>query len=69
MSPFSVQFSSVQSLSRVQLFATPWIAARQASLSITNFQSSLKLKSISYSWLLSNTGLNSVSPLKCNFFQ
>ena len=31
----SVQFSSVQSLSRVQLFATPWIAARQASLSIT----------------------------------
>ena len=40
------QFSSVQSLSRVQLFATPWIAARQASLSITNSQSSLKLKSI-----------------------
>ena len=35
----SVQFSSVQSLSRVQLFATPWIAARQASLSITNSQS------------------------------
>ena len=31
-----VQFSSVQSLSRVQLFVTPWIAARQASLSITN---------------------------------
>ena len=31
----SVQFSSVQSLSRVRLFATPWIAARQASLSIT----------------------------------
>ena len=31
-----VQFSSVQSLSRVRLFATPWIAARQASLSITN---------------------------------
>ena len=30
------QFSSVQSLSRVQLFATPWTAARQASLSITN---------------------------------
>ena len=40
------QFSSVQSLSRVQLFATPWIAARQASLSITNSQSSLKLKSV-----------------------
>ena len=32
----SVQFSSVQSLSRVQLFVTPWIAARQDSLSITN---------------------------------
>ena len=39
-------FSSVQSLSRVQLFATPWIAARQASLSITNSQSSLRLTSI-----------------------
>ena len=40
------QFSSVQSLSRVWLFATPWIAARQASLSITNSWSSLKLTSI-----------------------
>ena len=39
-------FSSVQSLSRVRLFATPWIAARQASLSITNFRSSPKLMSI-----------------------
>ena len=34
----SVQFSSVQSLSCVRFFATPWIAARQASLSITNSQ-------------------------------
>ena len=42
----SVQFSSVQSLSRVQLFVSPWIAARQASLSITNSRSSLKLTSI-----------------------
>ena len=42
----SVQFSSVQSLSRVRLFATPWIAARQASLSITNSRSSLRLTSI-----------------------
>ena len=42
----SVQFSSVQSLSRVRLFATPSIAACQASLSITNSQSSLKLTSI-----------------------
>ena len=39
-------FSSVQLLSRVRLFATPWIAARQASLSITISQSSLKLTSI-----------------------
>ena len=39
-------FSSVQSLSRVQLFATPWIAAGQASLSITISQSSLRLRSI-----------------------
>ena len=38
--------SSVQSLSRVRLFATPWIAARQASLSITNSRSSLRLTSI-----------------------
>ena len=41
----SVQFSSVQSLSRVRPFVTPWTAARQASLSITNSQSSLKLMS------------------------
>ena len=41
-----VQFSSVQSLSRVQLFVIPWITARQASLSITNSQSLLKLMSI-----------------------
>ena len=40
---FICQFSSVQSLSRVRLFATPWIAARQASLSITNSRSSLRL--------------------------
>ena len=42
----SVQFSSVQSLSRVWLFATPLIAERQASLSITNSRSLLKLMSI-----------------------
>ena len=42
----SVQFSSVQSLSRVRLFATPWIAACQASLSITNSWSSPRLTSI-----------------------
>ena len=39
-------FSSVQSLSRVRLFVTPWTAARQASLSITNSQSPLKPMSI-----------------------
>ena len=43
---YSVEFSWVQSLSRVRLFATPWIAARQAALSITNSQSSLRLTSI-----------------------
>ena len=41
-----VGFSSVQSLSHVRLFATPWTAARQASLSITNSHSLLKLMSI-----------------------
>ena len=40
------QFSSVQSLSHVWLSATPWIAARQASLSITNSRSSPRLTSI-----------------------
>ena len=39
-------FSSVQSLRRVRLFATPWITARQVSLSITNSQSSPKPMSI-----------------------
>ena len=38
----SVQFSSFQSLSHVRIFATPWIAALQASLSITNSRSSLR---------------------------
>ena len=42
----TLQFSSIQSLSCVWLFATPWIAARQASLSITISRSSLKLTSI-----------------------
>ena len=42
-----IQFSSVQSFSHVQLFATPWTAAHQASLSITNFRSWCKLTSTS----------------------
>ena len=44
--PFMVSFSSVQLLSRVQLFVTPWTAACQASLSITNSRSSPKPMSI-----------------------
>ena len=43
---WALQFSSVQSLSHVWLFATPWTAVRQASLSITNSRSLLKLMSI-----------------------
>ena len=46
MYSFFVSFSSVQSLSRVRRFATPWITARQGSLSITNSQSLLKLMSM-----------------------
>ena len=42
----SVQFSSVQSLSHVRLFATPWTAACQASLFITSSRNLLKLMSI-----------------------
>ena len=41
-----IQFSSIQSLSRVWIFATPWTTAHKASLSITNSRSSLKLMSI-----------------------
>ena len=40
------QFSSIQSLNRVQLFATPWTATHQVSLSVNNSQSLLKLLSI-----------------------
>ena len=46
MNMASVQFSSVQLLSRVWLFVTPWVTAHQASLSITNSQSLLKLMPI-----------------------
>ena len=57
----SVQFSSVQSLTHVRLFATPWTAARQASLFITNSWSLLKFMSIE-SVMLSNH-LNFCHPL------
>ena len=43
---YSHQFSSLQSLSHVRLFVTPWTSASQASLSITNSRSSLKPMSI-----------------------
>ena len=57
----SVQFSSVQSLSRVRLFATPWISACQASLSITNSQSLLKLMPIK--WVMPSSHLILCRPL------
>jgi len=56
----TVQFSSVQSLSCVRLFAIPWFAARQASLSITNSQSSLRLTSIES--VMSSSNLILLSP-------
>ena len=59
--------SSVQLLSHVQLFATPWITAHQASLSITNSQSSLKLMSIE-SVMLSKGGPNFEILLSGAFF-
>ena len=46
LNDFTFTFSLIQSLSHIQLFATPWTAARQASLSITNSCSLLKLMSI-----------------------
>ena len=54
--------SSVQLLSHVQLFVTPWIAAHQASLSITNSWSSLRLTSIESMMSSSHLILSSPSP-------
>ena len=56
------QFSSVQLRSRVRLFATPWIAAHWASLSITTSQSSLKLMSIELVMPSNHLILSSPSP-------
>ena len=56
-----VQFNSVQSLSRVQLFVSPCMAAHQASLSITNSQSSPKLMSIES--VMPSSHLNLCCPL------
>ena len=61
--PQSIQFSSVQSLSRVRLFATPWIAAQQPSLSITNSRSSLRLMFIESVIIMAY-----FTNLKCRFF-
>ena len=58
-------FSSIQSVSRFRFFVTPWIAARQASQSITNSRSSLRLTSIesvsTTSFFLSNFGKYKIS--------
>ena len=62
--------SSVQLLSRVRLFVTPWTAARQASLSITNSQSLLKLMSIESSDAIQPSHpLSSPSPPAFNLSQ
>jgi len=58
----SLQFSSVQSLSHVQLFVTPWTAACQASLSITNSRSPLKPMSMPIGWRCHPTISSSVVP-------
>ena len=63
------QFSSVQSLSRVQLFATSWTAARQASLSITNSWKLLKLMSIESVMPSIHLILSSPSPPAFNLSQ
>ena len=63
------RFSSVQSLSRVRLFVTPWTTAHQASLSITNSRSLLKLMSISLVILQPPHPLLSPSPHAFNLSQ
>ena len=63
---YSDQIRSDPSLSHVRLFATPWIAARQASLSITNSQSSLSITSIESVMPSSHLILLSPSPLAPN---
>ena len=59
-SPVGMVFSSVQSLSHVRLFVTPWIAAHQASLSITNSWSLLKLMSIELGMVLAGPQFRTV---------
>ena len=62
-------FSSVQSLSHVQFFATPWTAARQASLTITNSPSRLRLISQVGDAIQSSYPLSSPSPPAFNLSQ
>ena len=66
ISLFKRIINSVQLLSRVRLFATPWSSARQASLSITNSRSSLRLTSIESVMPSSHLILSSPSPLAPN---
>ena len=61
--------SSVQSLSRVRLFETPWTAALQASLSITNSRTLLKLTSIKCEAIQPSHPLSSPSPPAFNLYQ
>ena len=63
------QFSSVQSLSCVQLFVTPWTTARQASLSITSLQSLVKRMSVESVMPFSCLILLSPSPPAFNLSQ
>ena len=66
----TLQFSSVQSLSRVRLFEIPWTAARQASQSITNSWSLLKLMSIdTIDTIQPSHPLSSPSPLAFHLAQ
>ena len=64
--PHLDKISSVQFLSRVQLFVTPWTAARQASLSITNSWSLLKLMAID-SVMLQDKMMNLIN-FVCSFY-
>ena len=64
-----IKFSSIQVLSSVQLFATPWITGRQASLSITNSWSLLKLISIESVTTSNHLILSSPSPPTFNLSQ
>ena len=67
--PSTLQFNSVQSLSRVQLFATPWAAECQASLSNTNSRSPPKLMSIESDASQPSPPVSSPSPPALNLTQ